>query len=128
MTKRKSKTPNLFLVMWCTEGLESIIPITELEEENRQYEKERAWRALADKEEENPAGATLGRLLRGMTLRARYNPQRFYEIYSIQTTPGLTEENLRHFFEDDPQGAADLIRERGNKIWGKRRGKNTVIT
>jgi hypothetical protein len=55
-----------------------------------------------------------------MVLRARFNPQRHYEVYSIAADNGITDEDIRGMFDADPQCAADIIRERGNKIFSDR--------
>ncbi len=49
-------------------------------------------------------------------LRARFNPQRNYEIYLITATPGISEDDIRRMFEADPQGSADTIRRIGQKF------------
>ena len=48
-------------------------------------------------------------------LRARFNPQRNYEISLITATPGITEDHIRDMFEADPQGSADTIRRIGQQ-------------
>jgi hypothetical protein len=53
-------------------------------------------------------------------LRARFNPQRNYEIYIITATPGIDEDDIRDMFEHHPQTAADLIRERGHQYYSDR--------
>lgn len=49
-------------------------------------------------------------------LRARFNPQRNYEIYLITATPGIDEDDIRRMFEANPQSAADTIRRIGHKF------------
>jgi hypothetical protein len=60
-------------------------------------------------------------------LRARFNPQRNYEIYLITAVPGIDEDDIRQMFEANPQGAADTIRRIGQKFWGERDTKERVI-
>lgn len=61
-------------------------------------------------------------------LRARYNSQRHYEIYVITAQPGITEEDIREMFENDPQSAADTIRRIGHKFYSDRETKERAIT
>jgi len=62
-----------------------------------------------------------------MTLRARANTQRHYEIYSIQTVDDIDRSTLERLFEDDPQAAAELIRDRGTKLYSDRIAKRTQV-
>lgn len=101
---------NLFLVSWDCTGLEAVINITD-------YEKETAWATL--KNEDPPV--KLGSMVNHLMLRARANSQRHYEIYTMQVQEGITDEDIREMFSNDPQGSADLIRDRGNQIYSDRR-------
>ncbi len=60
-------------------------------------------------------------------LRARFNPQRNYEIYIITATPGIGEDDIREMFERDPQGSADTIRRIGHKFVSHRETAERVI-
>lgn len=102
--------------MWCTEGLECVVDVT-------QHEQKQMWAALTDKE--SPGGINLNALV----LRARYNSQRHYEIYTVSAVSGITADDIKEMFEASPQYAADLIRERGHKVYSDRADKkSTVIT
>jgi hypothetical protein len=105
---------HIFLVMWCSEGLECVIDITKIEQKN-------IWAALKGQ----PTTSLPN--LNAMVLRARYNPQRFYEIYTVKAHEGITAEDIRELFENDPQSAADLIRERGHKLYSDRNKENKVV-
>jgi hypothetical protein len=100
---------NLFLVSWDCTGLEAVINITD-------YEKETTWATL--KNEDPPV--RLGSMVNHLMLRARANSQRHYEIYTMNVEEGISDEDIRGMFEQDPQGSADLIRDRGNKIYSDR--------
>jgi hypothetical protein len=100
---------NLFLVSWDCQGLEAVINITD-------YEKETTWATL--KNEDPPV--KLGSMVNHLMLRARANSQRHYEIYTMNVEEGISDEDIRGMFESDPQGSADLIRDRGNKIYSDR--------
>jgi hypothetical protein len=101
---------NLFLVSWDCTGLEAVINVTD-------YEKEITWATL--KNEDPPV--RLGSMVNHLMLRARANSQRHYEIYTMNVADGISDEDIRTMFESDPQGSADLIRDRGNKIYSDRR-------
>lgn len=60
-------------------------------------------------------------------LRARFNPQRNYEIYLITATPGIEEDHIRAMFENDPQGSAETIRRIGQKFLDHRDSQERVI-
>ena len=104
---------HLFLVMWCCEGLECVFDITT-------HEKEQLWKTL--KGQETSALPNLNSLV----LRARYNSQRHYEIYTVTATSGITSQDLTDMFNADPQYAADLIRARGHKIYSDRASASHV--
>lgn len=110
-TDEDSFTGNTFVLSWDIHGLESCINATRIE-------RERVWNTLADKEADNRD--TLGRILSSLTLRARFNPQRHYEVYAIDVSEEISKEDLIQNFEDDPQGMVDLIRIRGRKIYSDR--------
>ena len=108
------KSEHTFLAMWCNEGLEYVVDITA-------HEQKQVWKSL--KGEEVQALPNLN----AMILRARYNSQRHYEIYMISAAAGITENDLRSMFENDPQYAADLIRERGTKLYSDRANKKKEV-
>ena len=89
-------------------GLEAVIDIGALEKEN-------TWNLLQDKPKNN-----INQIVNAVMLRARYNSQRHYEVYTVTTSGNITEQDLRTMFEDNPQQAAELIRERGNKVYSDR--------
>lgn len=108
---------NLFIISWDMTGLEAIIDVYELRSDD-------VMRALKDEK-----GSALGQTLRMLIQRARANSHRHYEIYSIHTKPHVDKEILEVMFKEDPQAAADLIRERGVKIYSDRvNHKVQVIT
>jgi hypothetical protein len=58
--------------------------------------------------------------MQSLLLRARFNPQRHYEIYAIDCAEEMDEAFWREQWEDNPQATAELIRERGHKIYSDR--------
>ena len=121
---------NVFMLAWDCYGLESCIDITDKVQRGNDFEREKIFDLIKDpdKEPHNAAVSEINKLFFGLSMRARYNPQRNYEIYSIHTTADITADDLRKMFEDNPQGTADLIRERGVKLYSDRNTKERVIT
>ena len=99
-----------YVLAWDMYGLESCICAS-------QIEKERVWNVLADKEHRNES---VGHILQMLTMRARFNSQRCYEIYAIDVNSSITKEVLIEQFEQAPQEMAELIRSRGRKLYSDR--------
>lgn len=92
---------NTYVLMWDLHGLEQIVDAGSMQADG-----------LFNQLRGEPSNQ-LGSRLFMMTMRARFNPQRNYEIYAVRTTEDIGEDDLRDMFLDDPQGAADCIRSRG---------------
>ena len=90
-------------------GLESIINVTEIEHN-------RILSVLSD----NKTEYTLDRSLNSLILRAKFNPQRHYEIYAVTVNNDVTKQDLITMFKDTPQEMANLVRSRGQKIYSDR--------
>jgi hypothetical protein len=60
-------------------------------------------------------------------LRARANSQRHYEIYIVNVTDGITEDDIRDMFEASPQMAADTIRRLGTVFHSDRAQEDRVV-
>jgi hypothetical protein len=113
-------TTNAFIFSWDCDGVEAIIPITQYED----MDKRNLINILAErKKEANP----LHNIIYNLMMRARFNPQRHYEIYTIDCSKELDEAFWRAKWNDDPQFCADLIREKGLKIYSDRATKERVI-
>ena len=106
-------TTNAFILVWDCYGLESAIPITQYEN----FEKEKVWATLKGEE---PEKSPFGTILNSVIMRARFNPQRNYEVYAIDCARSFTADGWHKFFNDTPQTAANLVRERGHKIYCNR--------
>ena len=105
-----------FLIMWCNEGLECCIDITE-------DQQQRMWERLKGQPLRETAIPNYNHLL----LRARVNSQRHYEVYSVEATDGITAEDIKEMFEASPQMAADTIRRLGHCLHSDRATKNRVL-
>ena len=100
---------NVFLLSWDMNGLEACIDLSD-------FEKAVMWNTLQGKDPNSKMNLTVNAIL----LRARMNPQRHYEVYTVRVDSSIDEEDMRHMFEENPQGMADLVRKRGNKIFSGR--------
>lgn len=106
-------TTNAYLFMWNCYGIEAIVPITQYEDQS----KFDMWKIL--KEEpvgKNPLDSIIGQ----MEHRARFNPERSYEIYAMDCAEGITQEDLFDFWDKSPQAASDLTREKGVCLFSNR--------
>lgn len=113
-------TTNAFIFSWDCNGVEAIIPITQYED----MDKRNLINILAErKKEANP----LNNIISNLTMRARFNSQRHYEIYAIDCVKELDEQFWRDKWQSDPQFCADLIREKGLKIYSDRAKQDRVI-
>ena len=65
--------------------------------------------------------------LHHLILRAKFNMQRAYEIYTVEATEGITADDIRDMFENSPQTAADTIRDRGNCLHSDRVTDDRVL-
>jgi hypothetical protein len=112
-------TTNAYLVYWCEEGLESVIPITEYE----QVDRDNTFRVLNNQETvRNPISS----IIQNMILRAKFNEQRHYELYAIDCDNSIQKTDIEQMFDDDPQTAADLFRSRGHRLYSARAEKDRV--
>ena len=121
MHSSKKKTTR-FVAMWDMHGLESLINVSKIEKEHEQWEKENIFRILKeDNATIKPAHVPLDMMI----LRAKFNSQRHYEIYTFDSE--LSEQYIRKTFEDSPQVIADAIRNVGHKFYSDRATKSAVI-
>jgi hypothetical protein len=107
---------NSYLVVWDCYGLESLFNITD-------WSFKATYNTLM--ELAPPTHIPLNELM----LRARYNPQRNYEIYTFQANKDVTELSLREAFDADPQYMADWVRKNGSKLYSDReteKGKRVI--
>lgn len=113
-------TTNAYIFMWDQTGIESIIPITKYE----RWEQQQLLDILKDQPlVPNPINS----IISGLTLRARYNSQRHYEIYCIDCAASITEEFWQQQWQEYPQATADLIRDRGIRIYSDREDRRQQV-
>lgn len=113
-------TANAFIFSWDQYGIESIVPITQYEH----HDKQNLIRMLSNKpKQKNP----LDDIVRSLILRAKFNQQRHYEIYAVDCHPDLDEAFWRDQWKLYPQETAELIRERGHKLYSDRQSTKEEI-
>jgi hypothetical protein len=117
-----------FLLSWDNTGLEGVVEVDydalDLEQQNR------IASILSNpkgRDPGNPLNAQLSSTLSMMKLRARANTQRHYEIYLVPVGDAITEQHIRKMFENTPQDAADLMRERGTQLYSDRAKTDQVV-
>lgn len=104
---------NKFLAMWDCNGLECLFDISDLEHDAM-------IAGLKDVPFKTPFNLTM------MMMRARFNNQRSYEIYTFETTD-IGYDEIKDMFENSPQVIVDAIRKNGNKIYSDYSAKETAI-
>ena len=97
----------VYICMWDENGFEVIKDCTS-------WERESFLNTIAGKQLK-PAPVNL----QALTLRARFNPQRNYEIWTFNATEELDEDTLWSYAYDNPQALVDMIRERGKRLYGE---------
>lgn len=110
-----------YLLSWDCLGLEACINISDID-------KEIMWDSLKDTGDNSNQGRpqSVGSIVNMLQLRARYNNQRFYEIYVVDTDDTVTADDLKSMFDNDPQGSAELIRQRGRVLYSDRQKDGLV--
>ena len=99
--------------MWSTEGLECVIDITA-------EEKKCMWAELSGRK------YTPGFSVDMLKLRAQFNSQRHYEIYTFDSGDfSLTD--VRNLFETTPQATVDFVRKHGTKIYSDRVSDSVIV-
>lgn len=106
-----------FVLSWDCHGLEACVNATELDQQ-------KIMNILSDKD--NKSSENINQIINILELRARANMQRNYEIYAIDVHRGITTKDIITAFEDNPQGMADIVRERGRKLYSDRRDTNKI--
>jgi hypothetical protein len=112
-----------FLLSWDNTGFECVQDITALHPDN--WSKTNLIEILKGQlASKNP----LAQQIHAMELRARFNPQRHYEIYIQSTDSNVDAELIRGWADRDPQGLADFVRDNHYaKIFSDRNTTKAVI-
>ena len=110
---------NLFILSWDNLGLEACIPVTE-KIAGDLFNTIKTGKSTVMQE----LNHTLSMM---MMMRARVNSQRHYEIYSVTVDKDIDKEQMVEMFNENPQGMADLIRDRGTKLYSDRMEVNKCV-
>ncbi len=105
----------VYICMWDCNGFEVI-------KDCSSWERQSLLDTIAGKELTKPPVS-----LQAMTMRARFNPQRNYEIWTFNTEESLDEDTLWSYAETDPQALVDMIRDRGKRLYGESAAADTRI-
>jgi hypothetical protein len=110
-----------YVLSWDSTGLEAVINISDIE-------KEQMWAVLSETKENPNKGRpnSVNSIVNMLMLRARFNTQRHYEIYAIDTDDNISADDFKSMFDNNPQGMADLIRERGRRLYSDRQNYNDI--
>ena len=112
-------TTNAFIFSWDQLGIESIVPITQYED----WDKVQLMEVLKGKDlKKNP----LNQIINTLTMRARFNTHRHYEIYAIDCDFELDEHFWKERWAADPQWCADLVRKKGYMIHSDRANADRI--
>lgn len=123
------KKQNLFIISWDNTGLEACIDITEDRDRSETFEQDKLFDIIRnpDSVPRNEHLRKVNQMVGMMIMRARANPQRHYEIYTVTTDRSITQQDLRDLFESTPQTAANTIRERGTKLLSDRADRKHIV-
>ena len=115
MSKEIDYDAETYLLSWDMHGLEACVNIGDMD-------RQKTFDILRGVENtSNP-----NQIANAIMLRARFNPQRFYEIYALDVDPSISVEDIKDAFESDPQGMAELVRKRGRCLHSDRVSKNNI--
>ena len=95
-----------FIVLWDIHGVEHCEDITKYHPD--EWAKTQLFKAIKTNEVEEHQ---LNRLVTHLSLRARFNNQRFYECYVFTSCNSMELEDIKEWFNSDPQAFADWVRE-----------------
>jgi hypothetical protein len=114
-----------WLAVWDMYGLESLFNVDDAKKIHDDYEKQVVWSELKGEQLQSRRPNPIP--IQYILLRARVNSHRNYEIYSF-TSINLTEKDIRLWFAESPQEAANWIRENGEKLFSDYSKRTRVIS
>lgn len=106
---------NRFLAMWDCNGLESLFDISD-------FEGDAMIAGLKGEAFKAPFNISM------MIMRARFNTQRSYEIYTFETESDISYNDVIELFKHTPQVIVDAIRKNGHMIHSDYTAKQKVIS
>lgn len=112
-----------FIASWDEEGFECLQDITKHHPDI--WDKAELIEILSGKKD-SPEKSPFLQQLAMMKLRARFNAQRFPEIYGFKADEDISEETVHAWRDRDPQGLVDWIRKNGVVVVSHRRSEARV--
>lgn len=100
---------DVFLLSWDMLGLETCVNVSEME-------RQRTFDTLKGHKPTN----SINVMINAIILRARYNAQRHYEVYTVAMDREFSKHDVETAFNANPQAFAELIRKRGNCLFSAR--------
>lgn len=95
-----------YIVSWDCNGVEFFEEITEHHPDN--WAKQHLFDSI---KESKKVSKPLSFNINALRMRAQMNPQRNYEIYVFSSDDGIGPEDIKQWFQGDPQSFADWVRK-----------------
>jgi len=112
-----------YIVSWDNLGVEFFKEITEHHPDN--WAKDHLFDSI---KQTKIVSKKLDFYLNHLKLRAQFNNQRHYEIYVFTSNTDVDPQQIKTWFERDPQGFADWVRNNHSyKVFDNRRTHKNVI-
>lgn len=106
-----------WVVLFDNEGLDTLIPWSELVEET----------VMSRLSGEPRVGPNPQHVVSRTMMRARLNTQRNTEVWAYNTSDDIDVDTMRQVWDDSPQYMADLVREKGTNMFGKKSSRPPKI-
>lgn len=112
-----------YIVSWDNLGVEFFEEITEHHPDN--WAKQHLFDTI---KASNRAEKSFSFNLTALTMRARMNSHRHYEIYVFTSDDNINSKDIKEWFESDPQSFADWVRENHSyKVYSNRKTQKDMI-
>lgn len=117
------------LFSWCSDGIETIYDFTDDYTQAVDFDRTKIFDIIKDPNDipKNSAMTRVSITIDMILLRARMNPQRYYEVYHISCDDQLDEKFWEREWTERPQMTAELIRDRGVKLYSDRNSNKTPV-
>lgn len=106
-----------WVVLFDNEGLDTLIPWSELVEET----------VMSKLSGEPRQGPNPQHVVSRTMMRARLNTHRNTEVWAYNTSDDIDVDSMRHIWDESPQYMADLVRAKGDNLFGKKNIKPPKI-
>jgi hypothetical protein len=106
-----------WVVLFDNEGLDTLVPWSELVEET----------VMSKLSGEPRVGPNPQHIVSNTMMRARLNTQRNTEVWAYNTSDDIDVDTMREVWDSSPQYMADLVRSKGTNLFGKDHSKKPKI-